>query len=194
MKDIGYIKVHRKILDNPVVCKDCETLSIWLYLLLNATHQEIPAIFKGQKITLKKGQLLTGVISISKKLMINKDKVQRTLKCFELDKQIEQQTSNKNRLITILNWDKYQSTDKQNDKQMINKCETTDKQLITNNNVKNVNNIYLFLFNKYKRQFSFLKSTEEKQEIFRKCMNEKKYKKLTQEEQTKLYTRLMSLV
>lgn len=194
MKDIGYIKVHRKILDNPVVCKDCETLSIWLYLLLNATHQEIPAIFKGQKITLKKGQLLTGVISISKKLMINKDKVQRTLKCFELDKQIEQQTSNKNRLITILNWNKYQSADKQNDKQMINKCETTDKQLITNNNVKNVNNIYLFLFNKYKRQFSFLKSTEEKQEIFRKCMNEKKYKKLTQEEQTKLYTRLMSLV
>lgn len=194
MKDIGYIKVHRKILDNPVVCKDCETLSIWLYLLLNATHQEIPAIFKGQKITLKKGQLLTGVISISKKLMINKDKVQRTLKCFELDKQIEQQTSNKNRLITILNWNKYQSADKKNDKQMINKCETTDKQLITNNNVKNVNNIYLFLFNKYKRQFSFLKSTEEKQEIFRKCMNEKKYKKLTQEEQTKLYTRLMSLV
>ena len=126
--------------------------------------------------------------------MINKDKVQRTLKCFELDKQIEQQTSNKNRLITILNWNKYQSADKQNDKQMISKCETTDKQLITNNNVKNVNNIYLFLFNKYKRQFSFLKSIEEKQEIFRKCMNEKEYKKLTQEEQTKLYTRLMSLV
>lgn len=138
----GWISIHRKILDNPIVCKDSETFAIWLYLLLSATHKEIPAVFKGKKITLKKGQLITGILSISKKLKINKDKIQRTLKCFEVDKQIEQQTSNKNRLITILNWKQYQDIDNQNDKQMINKCETTDKQLITNNNVNNVNNIY----------------------------------------------------
>lgn len=137
----GWIKLHRKILDNPIVCKDSETLSIWIYLLLNATHKEVPALFKGKKINLQKGQLLIGIISISKKLKINKDKVQRTLKCFEVDKQIEQQTSNKNRLITILNWNEYQDFDKEIDKQMINKCETTDKQLITNNNVNNVKNV-----------------------------------------------------
>lgn len=144
MKEIGYIKLHRKILENPIVCKDCETFSIWLYLLLSATHQEIPAIFKGEKIILKKGQLITGILSISKKLKINKDKIQRTLKCFENDKQIEQQTSNKNRLITILNWEQYQNNNKQIDKQVINKCETDDKQLITNkndNNIKNEKNI-----------------------------------------------------
>ncbi len=124
----GWIRLHRKILDNPIVCKDSDTIAIWLYLLLNATYQEIPATFKGKKIILKKGQLITGIISISEKLVINKNKVQRTLKCFESDKQIEQQTSNKNRLITILNWEMYQSDDKQNDKQMINKWETNDKQ------------------------------------------------------------------
>ena len=59
----------------------------------------------------------------------------------------------------------------------------------TNNND---NNIYLFLFNKYKGQFSFLQNREEKQEIFKQCMNEEKYKELTQDEQTELYTRLMS--
>lgn len=62
------------------------------------------------------------------------------------------------------------------------------------NNNDNNNIIYLFLFNKYKGQFSFLKSAEEKQKIFKQCMDEEKYKELTQEEQTKLYTRLMSLV
>ena len=61
----------------------------------------------------------------------------------------------------------------------------------TNNND---NNIYLFLFNKYKGQFSFLQNREEKQEIFKQCMNEEKYKELTQDEQTELYTRLMSIV
>lgn len=137
----GWIKIHRKMLENPIVCRDNETLSIWIYLLLNATHKEIPALFKGKKIMLQKGQLITGILSISKKLKINKDKVQRTLKCFEIDKQIEQQTSNQNRLITILNWNEYQDNDKQNDKQMINKCETVDKQMITNKNVKNVNNV-----------------------------------------------------
>ena len=128
----GWIKIHRKILDNLIICKDSETFSIWLYLLLNATHQETSAIFKGKKIILKSGQLITGILSISKKLTINQNKVQRTLKCFETDKQIEQQTSNQNRLITILNWDKYQSTDKQNDKQVINKMineiKKSDKQ------------------------------------------------------------------
>ena len=136
----GYVKIHRKLLDNPIVCKDSEYFAVWFYLLLNATHKNMDALFKGKRITLEPGQLITGTISISKKMKINKDKVQRILKAFEIDKQIAQQPSNKNRLITILNWDLYQNIDKQNDKQLINNCETTDKQLITNNNDKNVKN------------------------------------------------------
>lgn len=136
----GWIKLHRKTLDNPIITKDSDYLAVWIYLLLNATHQEYDTLFKGKRITLQKGQLITGTISISQKLKINKDKVQRILKSFENDKQITQQTSNKNRLISILNWDKYQEFDKQNDKQVINKCETDDKQLITNKNVKNIKN------------------------------------------------------
>lgn len=147
----GWIKIHRKILENPIVCKDSETLSIWIYILLNATHKEIPALFKGKEITLQKGQLITGILSISKRLKINKDKIQRTLKCFEIDKQIEQQTSNQNRLITIVNWNEYQEIDNQNDKQMINKRETNDKQLITNKNVKNERNI--LYYGEYKNVF-----------------------------------------
>lgn len=188
MKEIGYIKLHRKILENPIVCKDCETFSIWLYLLLSATHQEIPAIFKGKKIMLKKGQLITGILSISKKLKINKDKIQRTLKCFENDKQIEQQTSNKNRLITILNWEQYQSNNKQNDKQMINNCETDDKQLITNNND---NNIYFTLFNKYKEQIE--KEPNRIVQIISAMKNSADYELLTLEEQDKIFYDLMSV-
>lgn len=137
----GWIKIHRKILDNPIVCKDSQTFAIWIYLLLNATHQDVPALFKGKRITLQKGQLLTGILSIAKKLDIDKSKVQRTLKSFENDKQIEQQMSNQNRLISILNWEEYQNIDKPNDKQLINERETSDKQVITNKNVKNDKNV-----------------------------------------------------
>lgn len=137
----GYIKLHRKLLNNPIVMKDADYLAVWIYLLLNATHKEIPALFKGKKITLMPGQLITSTISISKKLLINKDKVQRILNAYEHDKQIAQQTSSKGRLIFLENWNVYQDFDIRTDKQMINNCETTDKQVITNNKDKNVINI-----------------------------------------------------
>lgn len=181
----GWVKVYRKLLDNPIICKDSETLAIWVYLLLNATHTEIPAVFKGKKINLQPGQLLTGIISISKKLKINKDKVQRTLKCFELDNQIAQITSNKNRLITIQNWSSYQKDDKQNDKQMINKRETNDKQLITNKNVKNDKNIFNYFINKYK---SNEKKYENQIKILSQMRKDEKWNELTREQQLDLHT------
>ena len=49
----GYIKLHRKMLENPVVCKDAETLAIWVYLLMNATYKPYDTIFKGKRITLQ---------------------------------------------------------------------------------------------------------------------------------------------
>lgn len=136
----GWIKIHRKLLDNPITCKDSDYLSVWIYLLLNATHKEHDVLFKGKRITLQKGQLITGIISISRKIKIDKNKIQRILKSFENDKQITQQTSNKNRLISIINWNEYQDIDKQNDKQVINNWETSDKQVITNKNDKNIKN------------------------------------------------------
>lgn len=117
----GWIKLHRKMLDNAVVSRDAETLSIWVYLLLNATHKETPAFFKGKKIVLKPGQLITGRNSIADELNISASKVQRTLKCYEIEHQIEQQTSSKNRLISIVNWNEYQNGEHQNERQTNNK-------------------------------------------------------------------------
>lgn len=136
----GYIKLHRKILDNPVVCKDAEYYAVWNYLLLNATHTEYDAIFKGGRITLKPGQLITGRKAIAEKFNISESKVQRVLKTFENEQQIEQQTTNKNRLITIINWKDYQSGEQQNEQLLNNNRTTSEQQLNTNKNVKNVKN------------------------------------------------------
>ena len=46
-------QLNRKMLDNPIVCKDAEYFSVWCLLLLLATHKEIDKIFKGKKIKLK---------------------------------------------------------------------------------------------------------------------------------------------
>lgn len=104
----GWIKLHRKVLENPIVCKDSDHLAVWIYLLLNATHESYPALFRGQKITLEPGQLITGRKSISNKLSVSESKTKRILIELESDQQIDRQRSNQSSLITILNWDKYQ--------------------------------------------------------------------------------------
>lgn len=136
----GWIKLHRKILDNPVVCKDSDHIAVWTYLLLNATHKEYPAMFSGKKIILQPGQLITGRKSIADKFKISESKVQRILKLFENEQQIEQQNGNKNRLITILSWFDYQDSEQQDEQQVNNNRTTTEQQVNTNKNVKNLKN------------------------------------------------------
>jgi len=136
----GWIKLHRKMQDNPIIMKDADYLAVWVYLLLNATHTEYPALFKGKKIMLQPGQLITGRKSISEKLVISESKVSRILDAFKSEQQIEQQTSNRNRLITIKKWHSYQISEQQNEQQMNNRWTTDEQQMDTNKNVKNIKN------------------------------------------------------
>lgn len=137
----GWIKLHRKMLDNPIVFKDSDYIAVWVYLLLNAAHKEYPAVFGKNKIVLQPGQLITGRIAISEKIRVSESKVQRILSAFETEQQIEQQTGNKNRLITVLSWSEYQNSEQQDKQEMNNKRTTTEQQVNTNKNVKNDKNV-----------------------------------------------------
>lgn len=141
MQSNGFVKLYRKILDNPIICKDADYFTVWIYLLLSATHTEYDGVFKNERITLKPGQLITGRKIIADKFKIDENKVQRILKNLEKQHQLEQQTSSQNRLVTIINWNEYQL--RQQDEQPVNNERTTSEQPVnTNKNVKNVKNIY----------------------------------------------------
>lgn len=137
----GWICLYRKILENPIICKDSDYFAVWCYLLLSATHKDMNVIFGGDKIILREGQLITGRKVIAEKFKISESKVKRILIDLENDQQIDRQRSNKNSLVTIINWNKYQSVDQQNDQQVTNKWPASDQQVTTNNNVNNINNI-----------------------------------------------------
>ena len=137
----GWIKLHRKTFENPIIMKDKDYLTVWIYLLLHATHTEYDTIFKGERITLQKGQLVTGRKAISKKLDISESKVQRILKTFENEHQIEQQTNSQNRLISILNWELYQQTEQQDEQRVNNERTTSEQRVNTNKNDNNGNNV-----------------------------------------------------
>ena len=134
----GYIKLHRKILDNPLVMKSSDHFAIWMYLLLNAAHKKYDTLIGSERVTLNPGQLVTGRKKIAKDLKINESKVQRILKLFENCQQIEQQMNNLCRVISILKWDDYQHSNIQ---------LNTERTL--NKNTNNIKNIYIDQFNEF---------------------------------------------
>ena len=133
----GWIKLHRKVLDNPIVTKDNDHLAVWIWLLLNASHREHPAVFNGEKITLKPGQLITGRKKLAEECRISESKAKRIISEFKSDQQIDQQTNRHGSLISIVRWNEYQKSDQPNDQPMTNQWTTNDQPVTTKQECKN---------------------------------------------------------
>lgn len=127
----GWIKLHRKVLENPSVLHDAEYFALWVYLLLNASHEEYSTWFNGKRTELKAGQLVTGRKKIAHELRMNEHKVDRALKLFENEQQIEQLCTPNGRLITVKNWQQYQKVEQQDEQRVSNECATTEQRLST---------------------------------------------------------------
>jgi len=113
----GWIKIHRGMLDNPAVCKDADHLAIWIHLLLNATHKPLDILIGSKRVTLQPGELATSRKSLSEKYKLSESKVERILNLFKIEQQIEQQSFSTNRVISVLNWHKYQESEQQSEQQ-----------------------------------------------------------------------------
>lgn len=136
----GFILLHRKVLDNPVCCKDAEYLAVWVWLLLTSTWIESDVMFEGKRITLHPGDLPPiSRRTIARKLQINESKVQRILKTLENEHQIEQQMGSKCRLISIVSWSEYQSAELQSEPQVNHSRTTAEPQTDTIKEIKNTN-------------------------------------------------------
>lgn len=132
----GWIKIHRSMLDNPVVMKDSDHCMLWMLLLLNATHKPHDTLFGGKRITLMPGQLITGRKKLARELHVNEHKIDRMLRAFKNEQQIEQQSKPYGSLITIKNWHKYQDFEQQNEQQMSNQRATSEQRVSTKQECK----------------------------------------------------------
>jgi len=135
----GWIKVHRSIIDKGWF-SDSQAVHLWMYLLLKATHGTREVLWNGQVVKIQAGQLLTGRKKISNDTGINESKVERLLKLFENEQQIEQRKTNTSRLISILNYKKFQSSEQPIEQRMNNKRTTDEQRMNTIQELKNKRN------------------------------------------------------
>lgn len=144
MSKQGYIKLYRQIQDS-TIWDDPYKLKLWLYCLLKASHTDTQIMIDNQVVKLKKGQFITGRVSlendfnkgITPKKRISGLTLFRWLKVFENVQMLNIKKSNKYSIITVLNWDMYQNFEQQ----MNNSCTTDEQQMNTNKNSKNSKNI-----------------------------------------------------
>lgn len=145
MEHSGWIKLYRKLQDNPLFKGHADRIAVWVWLLLSATHSEHTVMFGGQRIKLKPGQLTTGRRKLASELGLNENSVQRILKRFESEQLIEQRTDHQCRLITILNWNEHQLSEQRFEQEVNNERTTSAQRTDTKQeckNEKNVNNDY----------------------------------------------------
>jgi len=122
-----WIKLYEKI-DKSSIYKDSEMVHLWVHLLIKATKFPYNVNWGGDEITLNPGELITGRKKLSADLKINESKIQRSLKFFEKCHMIEQRTNRQSRIVTVLNWDNYQTSE-----QRVNNERTTSEQRVNTN-------------------------------------------------------------
>lgn len=144
----GWVSVYRELLDKPIwITSTPEQKTILMTLMLMANHKDAEWEFKGEKFVVKKGQMITSLESIVAKCGkgVTMQNVRTALKRFEKYGFLTNESTNKNRLITLVNWEVYQHSDdetnKQTNKQLTSNQQATNKQLTTNNNNNNKDNV-----------------------------------------------------
>jgi DNA-binding transcriptional regulator YhcF (GntR family) len=135
----GWIKLHRQLRDKGYYQKS-DYVHLWIECLLRANHKAREVLWNGKTTTIKPGQFITGRRKLASETGISESRVHRILKHLENAQQIEQQTSNTSRLISITNWEEYQSDEQQNEQRVNNERTTSEQRVNTNKNDKNDDN------------------------------------------------------
>ena len=135
----GWIKLHRKFTEWEWY-QNSKMVHLFIHLLVTANHTDKT----WQGIHIKRGQLLTGIKSLNKDTKISIQSLRTCLSKLKITQEITIKPTNKYSIITICNYEDYQSiideANNQTNKQLTNKQQTTNKQLTTTKKVKKEKN------------------------------------------------------
>lgn len=131
----GFIKLHRKFLKWEWY-SDYPTFKLFIHFLLMANHKE--ESWRG--LLVKRGQHVTSYSKLSKKTGLSVRQVRTAISNLKTTGELTYQTTSKYGLVTIINYDTYQSYDTRNAYKTSPERQTNDSQTTTNNNDNNINN------------------------------------------------------
>ena len=139
----GWISLHRKILDNPILTRGRQysRFEAFVYMLLKANHKDNKALIGNNLIIIKKGSFITSQKKLMKEFNWGSSRLRTFLKLLESDGMIETNTNTISTHITINNYKELQGLQTANELQTKHKQTANKMQTKTNNNVNNDNNV-----------------------------------------------------
>ena len=129
----GWVSFHRKIKEWEWYT-DGNTFRLFFHLVLEANHQDRK--WRGQLI--KRGQLITGRKELSKQLNMSEQQIRTSFNKLKSTNEITSKSTNKFTLVTVVNYDLYQSEEGRSTNKSPTNQPTSNQQVTTNNNVKNI--------------------------------------------------------
>ena len=119
----GWIKLHRKLLLNPIML-NAELLQLFIYCLLKANHSTKKIIWNANEIEVKIGSFISGIHVICEDLNQKQTSTFRRLQTLQELGYISVVAENKFSVITVLKYNSYQILIEQCGKQTENKRKT----------------------------------------------------------------------
>ena len=104
----GWVKLYRSGLDNELF-KNSTTWHVWTYCLLKATHKPTKVLIGGKSILLQPGQFIFGRKKASEETKLTERKIRTSLEHLKNTQNLTITSTNKYSIITLINWDSYQS-------------------------------------------------------------------------------------
>jgi hypothetical protein len=130
-KNIGWIKLGRKITSWGWY-KDSNTFRVFMHLLLTANWE--PSEYQGHKVG--RGEVVIGVNALSTQIGISVQATRTSLKKLEKTGEINKRSTNKFSIVSICNYDTYQSKESDSNKPITNEQQTSNKRATTSKEVK----------------------------------------------------------
>lgn len=104
----GYVKLWRKSLDSGMI-KNHKLWTFWTWCLMKATHQPYEYTIGYQRVNCELGQFPFGRKIASHELNMPEATIRKCLSTLVKSENLTIKSTNKYSIITILNWDSYQS-------------------------------------------------------------------------------------
>jgi hypothetical protein len=110
--EVGWIKLHRAINDNPLwLSEPFNRAQAWVDLILNANFVPGEMCVRGNIVKINRGEIGWSELTMAGRWKWSKGKVRRFLSYLELSGNIVQQKSFITTVISICNYERYQSSD-----------------------------------------------------------------------------------
>lgn len=107
----GWIKVHRDVTEHPVFKGQPVRLGVFVWLLCNVAWKPTRIDVQGKTVDVERGQICISLRKLAEQCGVTLKVVRSVLERLKMDTVVGTETVNGRTLITICNYDKYQTAD-----------------------------------------------------------------------------------